>query len=112
MKTGAPRSESGAADRRRDVEKILARHFIVIPPAVQFDINEEFLSEEELSQPETAPDAKLAVQHVSLLRKCNLFKTERPSTITGPYTLARVSSMNCASPQPDCGWEGEEDHSP
>ena len=62
MKTGAPRSEPGALDPRRDVEKILARHFIVLPPAVQFDINEEFLSEEELSQGPSAPLAPM--EHV------------------------------------------------
>ncbi len=62
MKTGAPRSEPGAPDPRRDVEKILARHFIVLPPAVQFDINEEFLSEEELSQQQAVPAADLGVE--------------------------------------------------
>lgn len=62
MKTGAPRSQPGAPDPRRDVETILARHFIVLPPAVQFDINEEFLSEEELSHPEPGPAADLAVE--------------------------------------------------
>ena len=62
MKTGAPRSEPGAPDSRRDVEKILARHFIELPPAVQFDINEEFLSEEELSQPQAVPVADPGVE--------------------------------------------------
>ena len=62
MKTGAPGSEPGAPDPRRDVEKILARHFIVLPPAVQFDINEEFLSEEELSQQQAVPVADPGVE--------------------------------------------------
>jgi len=62
VKTGAPRSEPGAPDPRRDVEKILARHFIVLPPAVQFDINEEFLSEEELSQQQAVPVADPGVE--------------------------------------------------
>jgi len=59
VKTGTPRSEPEAPNPRRDVEKILARHFIVLPPAVQFDINEEFLSEAELSQTTSAPLAPI-----------------------------------------------------
>ncbi len=62
MKTGAPRSVPGAPDPRRDVETVLARNFIVLPPEVHFDINEEFLSEEELSQPQTVPATDVAVE--------------------------------------------------
>ncbi len=62
MKTSAPRSAPGPPDPRRDVETILARHFIVLPPEVNFDINEEFLSEEELSQPQAVPATEVPVE--------------------------------------------------